>query len=282
MKPCAAQVMVDVLLPGRLQELEQLLHSCFAIVACPLYSSSEGQVTAYHSPTQALTKGQSDALRKARRQAAKVHKLGIAAAALDVEGGDVEQQPQQQTSELEGVGLLIISGGNAAILSRHAQRVAATAAAAAAAAGGTARLASATDPIGAATTPSVPIGPVFFIPTCIGLGRSQAPGALSSGPRHDTSRRAFAALVEVVTPVRGRGGGGGGGGKTLVSCDAKGLLRDLGRLGVPLPLPSGLSLADPCLLAWLADPQQASHPGLWGRSVRALGGGAAHRHRPGL
>lgn len=61
----------DASQPAVAQQLQQLVGSSVALVASLLYVTVEGGLTMYHSPTQALTKNQQLALRKARAQAAK-------------------------------------------------------------------------------------------------------------------------------------------------------------------------------------------------------------------
>ncbi|GAX74846.1 hypothetical protein CEUSTIGMA_g2292.t1 [Chlamydomonas eustigma] len=52
---------------GVLSQLRRQLGACGAAVVCPLYCSSEGAVTAFHSPAQPLSRQQTDSLRKAKK-----------------------------------------------------------------------------------------------------------------------------------------------------------------------------------------------------------------------
>ena len=236
--------MAHIQSPGVWEEMKRLLAGCIAVVACPLFRSTEGSIRCYHSPMQQLSKVQTDALRKARREAAKVQKKYTALdLVLDPDQDDPAKDPDlQDEGSLEGVSLLLVCRFNSQALSKYARRAAASNPAAAAA---IARAGSISDPDPPSAEDSN-LGLAFYIPLDQ-TSKDQQQGLnqdrLVSGSAAPTAPSPLQILQDVILS-----------GRPIVCCDVKRLLRDLLRMGVEVP--EGLKVADPCLLAWLSDPQQ--------------------------
>ena len=111
---------------------------------------------------QQLSKVQTDALRKARREAAKAQKRHAASdLVLDPDLDDSSKDPDlQDEGSLEGVGLLLVCRSNSQVLSKYARRAAASNPAAAAA---IARAGSISDPDPPSAEDSN-LGLAFYIP----------------------------------------------------------------------------------------------------------------------
>ena len=245
------QSVVDIQSPGALEEMKSLLVECIAVVVCPLYSSSEGSVRFYHSPTQHLSKRETDALRKAKREVAKALKKNATLDPVDLDPDPESRDPdQQEEGTFEGVGVLLVCKSNSNPLSKYARRAMAANPAASAAikrSGGAAE----PGPLPEDST----LGKAFYISaeqcsTSMARQRrqcqQQGPQDLQqAGPASSVAPRSPRQVLQDLLLSR----------RPIVCCDMKRLIRDLIKIGVVVP--EGLRVADPCLLAWLSDPQQA-------------------------
>ena len=215
------------------------LSSSLAIIACPLYSCTEGGVTMFHSPAQCLTKAQNDALRKAKRQEAKAAKKQRPVGGI----GD-HQMEEEARHTLEGVLVLLVHAQNGPRLSELAHSAA-----------------SALHP--------KPVQPIAWKGTGHRLGGLEQPAEVSAGvavsveeqqQRVDVGPMYFLALDG---SDKNRPGTGHAACEALLSlkqpiicADAKGFLRDLSKAGVVVPAASGINMNDPCVLDWLLEPEQ--------------------------